>query len=412
MRKTIVAALLASAPAAAQPDASAEPERIVEVGTTPRWGESDDWFDLPGTSMRMLVPDGPERETIWDLLVAADRRGVALRFRFDATAGRLNAEGSRVTYPLCSVAAASGARFGDEARNCPRRSPAAAEAERLLAIGVAEVYRDPERARATLGRALATRPALSLRGEGLALRARGQSAQVLAEATEPGEARDGLLAEALADFRRLAALAPDRIAPQFDVALTLMMLGAYEEAHAIYEAALRRWPDHDFDLNVAIATLYRQQGDYRRALRQLDDYAQGVDRSQFGMQFYYHRSWTLSLLRRNEEALADIDRGLAAQPDYSSAYMLRSCLQARLGRLNEALADQERALELHAAMRGAPVAETVRMIEQSRGAAAALRAAIASGRRDSSDIGCGFWDRWSRPRPRSPLLAARPQAQP
>jgi tetratricopeptide (TPR) repeat protein len=402
MWKIVIAALILSAPSAARTENSPPADRIEEALSVPFWEDTDDWVDLRGTGIRLLIPKGAERGAFWRILRAANQGGLSLRYRFDASAGRLNAERGRVEYPLCSIIAANGARFGDETRNCPLRPAAGTRGERLLAAGLAAVSPDPERARRSLSEALAARPALPRRGEGLARAARARTAEILAEALDPGEALDVLMAEALVDYRRLAVLAPDSLAPQLSLANVLRDLGGYAEAAAIYEDIGRRWPDESFELAMSTSVLARQQGEYERALGLLDAYARVGEPVSLGMRFYYHRGWTLGLLGRSEEAIADLDRGLAAQPDYSSAFMLRACMNARLGRFDEALSDQERALELHAG--SPPNATTTGMIEESRAAAAGLRAAIAAARTEPSPIGCGGWDRWGRPRARSPLL--------
>lgn len=405
MRMAVIAALILSAPAAAAQNREVVPsDRIAEALAVPYWEETEDWVDLPGTGMRMLIPQGAERSTFWNILGTANQAGISLRYRFDASAGRINSDGSRVEYPLCSLAAADAATFGDEAVNCPIRPGAETRAERLLAAGIPDVFRDPERARRTLGEALAARPALSLRGEGLARDARAKAAEILTDALDPGPAYDALLADALADYRRLAILAPDRIESHLSLATVLKDLGAYQEAMDIYGDIERRWPEESFRLAVATASLLRQQGEYQRALARLDDYARKADPNTLRMRFYYHRAWTLGLLDRAAEAITDIERGFASQPDYPSAYRLRACQHARLGQFAEALVDQERALALYA---GSPSsAATMRSQEESRAAAAELRVAIGAARSEPAAIGCDEWERWSRPRARSPLVDA------
>jgi len=122
------------------------------------------------------------------------------------------------------------------------------------------------------------------------------------------------------------------------------------------------------------------------------------------MRFHYHRAWTLMLLDRNGEALAEIEQGIRHQPDYVTAYSMRSCLRARLGQLQSALEDQERVQRL---LRGGTGDETWRRegLERSHAISQAYRRAIELGETSSSTALCeSIWDRWSKPRPRSPLL--------
>ena len=203
------------------------------------------------------------------------------------------------------------------------------------------------------------------------------------------------------------ALAPQDAQAQYAVARPLLALGAYDEALDIYRNIGRRWPDEAFDVAIRTGALHRQRGDHQGALRQLDDYARAHPDSANGMRFHYHRAWTLTLLERFEEAEREIDNGFSTQPDYASAYQLRACARARLGRLEGALADEERALEI---MGGHARENSVALradMARSRTVIESLRTAIRQGRATPMAAPCdGFWDRWIRPRPRSPLLPA------
>lgn len=214
------------------------------------------------------------------------------------------------------------------------------------------------------------------------------------------------MAEALIDYRRELSLVPADAQAHYSVARALLMLGGYDEALVIYRNIGRRWPEEAFDVAVRVGALYRQQADYRQALRQLDDYARNDPESATGMRFHYHRAWTLTLLSRFEEAEREIERGMASQPDYTSAYQIRACARARMGRLEEALADQQRALELLGRLMTQPSAAIRTEMDRSRAAVAALRRAINDQSREAVTAPCDiFWDRWTRPRQRSPQLA-------
>jgi len=407
-------ALVAAQPAG---DAPAQAERIFEVpGYVGEWdSEGGEWFAMEGFSLRFSVPQDAEREGFWQLLEAAAERGVALRLRFDGAAGRLTGDGHHLLYPLCAIGAANGAWYGNTTRNCPRGALAAPRAEQLLALGVAQSFDHPETARRTLAEALGATPALSANGQALALVHRGDSAEALSADFEPASpAHDRLWADALADYRRLVLLVPDRAKPRSSLANALIALGGYDEALAVYREIGRRWPEEAFQTAVSIGSLYRQQGDYPRALAALDDYARTGDAARMdGMKFHYHRAWTLVLLRRDAEAVREIEQGMTTQPDYPGAFLLRSCARARLGRPAEALADQRRAFELTSALFPAPGAGTRADLARSRAVIALLEQAVAARRSDPIGAPCeGFWDRWIRPRARSPLLDAAPPAAP
>ncbi|MGQ0589056.1 MAG: hypothetical protein ACT4N8_05925 [Sphingosinicella sp.] len=277
-----------------------------------------------------------------------------------------------------------------------------------MTLGLAQVSEQPEAARRTLTDALSATPQLAPRARALAFKGRAGAAEAIADNLGGDDpAMDRMLAEALADVRRQVALMPDDAEAMFSVARLTMALGGYAEALDLYRRIGRRWPEEAFNVAVRSGALYRQQGDYERALRELDDYARLGDPQINGMKFHYHRAWTLSLLGRDEEAEREINAGLETQPDYSSAYQIRACVRARLGRLDEALVDQERALELLVGIMAQPNAALRADIDRSRRAVTTLRGAINTRRPGSVTAPCeGYWDRWSHPRPRSPLLAA------
>lgn len=364
-------------------------------------------FTLVGPELRFRLPR-EERETYWALLVAAAERGVALRVRFDAQAGALDPEGTHVVYPLCSIGSPTGAAFGDETRNCPASAGARPGAERLLALGLAQVEEQPAVARATLTRALTASPALPPRARVIALRGRAMAAEGQADGLEPGSAGyDEAMVAALADHRRRAELMPDSAGARIGMAQALVMLGAYSEAEAVYQEVGERWPQLAFDVAVGRGALLRQRGDHEGALRKLDDFRAGAPDEALGMRFHYHRAWTLMLLGRDEEAVREVTAGMATQADYSSAYELRACVRARLGRIDEALSDQRRSLQLLREMTAQQTPWLRRMIAQNERALAALEQAAASGADVSPSFDClGAWDRWSRPRQRSSLLEA------
>ena len=406
----ILAAALLAGQSAAQVPAPAPADRIVTASGYVAGidQEAVSWFQIYDLDARLVLP-AAQRQTYLEVLLASVQTSVAVRVRFDAGAGRLGGGGTYIVYPLCSIGTDSGARFGDEERNCPPTAASAPASERLLALGLGQVQQRPGAGRELLTQALAAAPDLPAPARALAHRARGGALEALAfdESESESAGADRLMAESLADLRRVAALRPDDAEAQLAVARALLFLGGYSEARAIYADAARRWPEQAFEIAVRMGALYRQQGDYPRALQELDDYARGEGGVVEGMKFHYHRAWTLSLLERYEEALRTIESGLSAQPDYSSAYQLRSCIRGRLGRVREALADQERALELVSALPGEQTPGVRRIIERSRTIAVALRGAVAGRPTEATAVACeGLWDRWIRPRSRSPLIDA------
>ncbi len=410
-----LAAAAAFAASPAQPEPAGEPAGGQRIFTTLGYvgqagTDGGAWFDLDYGEQRFRLPRTSVAEVnrYFDLLNAATERGFAVRVRYDAAAGEAGPDGPYVIYPVCSLAVGDSEPLGDERANCPPRGDSGESAEARLALGVGIALERPEAARVLLGEALSS-GSLPAHLRALAYNRRGGVAERLASRHPPASAEhDRLSVAALADYRGWVAAAPDDPEARLAVSRTLAELGGYDEAVAVLEALGRTVPERAFDVAIRTGALYRQRGDYRRALRQLDDYAARhgpVD----GMRFNYHRAWTLMMLGRDREALAAIDRGLGGQPDYSAAWLLRSCVRARLGLLADALADQERA---YALMMLLPIRDDPAMAEdigRSRAMIETLRAAAASGRNRPVPAACeGFWDRWLQTRPRSPLLDGAP----
>ena len=389
---------------------AAPDERIATVAGPVRASgtDPDDWLRLVGLDARLMIPAGDDRELLWALIALADAAGVSLRVRVDAAAGRLAPAGNHLIYPICAAAFPGSRWIGDEERNCPAAPAAAAESERLLALGVANAQERTRLAREQLGAALAASPPLTGLTRALALKARAEAAEWLSADEEPGSREhDRLMVEALNDYRALAELIPDNPGIPIAIAQALRALGAYDDAERLYRDAARRWPEAAFEAAVQWAALERQRGEYGRSLRRLDDYARSGDPQVEGMKYNYHRAWTLGAMGRDEEAVRHLDEGLRTQPDYHAAYLMRSCLQARLGRLAEALADQRLALDLLEEARTERGGWFDVQAERSRSAIALLERAIAANRSGGVALPCeDFWDHGARPRARSPLLPA------
>jgi tetratricopeptide (TPR) repeat protein len=402
----IFAALAAGQAAPSAAPAQADGRIFVASGYVSNGGVQDGWFQLAQSNQRFRLPANAGENPAYARAIARSTEGhLAVRVRYDATIGRANPAGGFVEYPLCSISVANEASVGDEAANCPAGPGARLQTtESDLALGLALVATQPAEARRLLGRALETgRLSGGLRAA--ALDARGTAAEIIADRLPlASEAHDRSLADALADYRAWVAADPANSDAQYATARVLTGLGGYDEAMTIYRAIGRRWPEEGFNVAIRIGALYRQQGQYPEALRILDGYAAQYG-PQGGMRFRYHRAWTLNLLDRPREALDDLDQGLRTQPDYPYAFFMRACSNAKLGRLREALADQERGLELLGdAARDNPdgLAENLR---ESRAAAEELRGLAASNPRATTDAPCDrLWQRNIRSRARSNLL--------
>ena len=405
MKSLLILATLAAAQAAA-PDDSAQ--RIISTaGYVEHAGdENGGWFQFAFSHQRFRLPaDAGVTEAMIRVLAEASQRGMSVRVRYDSWAGRADAAGGFVEYPLCALSVASGASIGDERANCP--GPAAIppdSTENALARGLALTMAQPAQARLLLGHALEdTHLSAPLRAAALAARA-GAAENISETLPFAGEAFDRAVADALADDRALVAVAPDDAEAQYAVARQLGDLGGYAEAEAVYRAIGRHWPGEAFNVAVRTGALYRRQGLYADALRALDDYA-AREGPQQGMKFHYHRAWTLTLLNRPQEAVEELGQGLATQPDYAYAYFMRACAYGRLGRISEALADQERGLELFRGLVQDGGDLFAGQLAIATATADTLRQAAAAGRHEPTAIACDrLWEREIRSRPRSPLL--------
>jgi tetratricopeptide (TPR) repeat protein len=182
--------------------------------------------------------------------------------------------------------------------------------------------------------------------QALDVRANALEALAYPPGRELNDEDDALVARAIEDWRRAARLAPKSFRIFMDEANATALLGAYAEALEMFEEAARRWPDEYFYVAMRTGAVRRQLGDHEGALRALDDLV-ARHGDQGGMMFHYHRGWTLNELARYEEAIHEFDAGLESQPDYPFALASRACANAQLGRLEAALEDQKRAVELH-----------------------------------------------------------------
>jgi tetratricopeptide (TPR) repeat protein len=411
MTMVLFAALAALQSVPVVPPADGD-QRIIPAFGIVYTGDTGDggWFSLNDDGRHFRFPaDRQELEADVRLLIEARERGISLVVHYDAMAGRADAEGGYIEYPLCSLSAANGAISGNERTNCPApEHPRPETSEAALSYGVALAYNRPEEARRHLGLALGD-DRLSPRLRALASRWRGEAGEQLATILPWTEAAfDRMTADALADYRAWLAATPDDMNAHYAVARMLADLGGYADAMAIYRGIERRWPDETFNIAIRTGALFRKQGRYAEALAQIDAYVANGG-TQNGMKIRYHRGWTLQLLGRLPEAAAELSRGLESQPDYPSAYLMRSCAYSRMGRLAEALADQERGLELleNAAQTAMP--SLVDELQRSRALATTLRRLVAAGDHRPTDVPClGIWDRDEQPRARSPLLPSVP----
>lgn len=401
-----MAALAASTFARPAAEGEGQGPIFEEVGMLTDLAEDDNgiWLSLWDSHVRFRIE--PETDAKRSQLVALIKRAGdgsrSVSVRYDAAQGRVNRAAGTLDYPLCAVAL-DDLRFEPTHRCDDRRSTASKGPDEPLVLARAHLSSGEfRRARDLLARSDLPSDTAFRR---ILLRVRAAAEDGIALAEKPESlAADQASAAALADYRALAELEPDDVEHRFAIARALQDLGGYAEASAAYDLLLKRWPDEDFRVAVRRGALYRGQGDYKKALDSLN---QLVERDGLldGMKFRYHRAWTLSLLGRYDEAIADLTEGLRGQPDYASAYVRRACALAAVGRLREALNDLGEAGRLYSASPDA--ANALRHQSWEIGALKTqIEASLAESAGGRVGTGCAnpYWRALEHPRRRSALL--------
>lgn len=404
----MIVAALATAASAGAKEPAGEQRRIFEDHGNLTDGAEDEggvWLSLWEPHVRFRIEREPDskRSQLVFLTKRATEGSRAVTIRYDGTQGRLNRNTGTLDYPLCAIALDD--LLFEPTRRCDGKAAAADGPEAALTLAQAYLSAGEfRRARDLLAR---TGPPSEGAFRKIFLQVRSAVANNIALSEEPASPEaDRATAAALADYRELARLEPDDVEHQFVIAQALQDLGGYAEADALASSLLKRWPDEEFRVAIRRGTLHRAQGEYQKALDALN---QLVARSgpQEGMKFHYHRAWTLSLLGRYDEAIADLSEGLRTQPDYGSAHLRRACAYAAVGRLREALDDATEAARIYAAL---PAASTSKVIRDDIAEIGALRVRLEAGIAEKAGKpvrdGCisPSWRASERPRRPSPLL--------
>ncbi len=380
----------------------------VQAGNEEKDGIS--WFETWDHGMRFVLEakHRDKSEALWSVLTSSYRHGLAVRVRYDASAARFDPTVRRIVYPICSVELDD--HIVESGRSCRSIAGTAGRksggAEQLISLALAQLASGAPRAAVDLLDKSLARPALNPDLLKLAIRARADSYEALSYEEQPAtDAADRATVAALADDRKYATLAPDDIDVQFSIGQALEQLGDYELARLTYEQIQKRWPDEDFRVTLRLAALARQAGDAEDSLNILNGLVERLG-AQNSMRYHYHRGWTLNKLGRFDEAIAEFNQGLKAQPDYAYAYLHRACAYASVGDLSSALSDMETAARhLGKVLR----TEGSRSIEHDLGTiakgASSLRAASKAGSKAAMPTICdGYWGADYKPRSRSRLL--------
>jgi predicted O-linked N-acetylglucosamine transferase (SPINDLY family) len=197
--------------------------------------------------------------------------------------------------------------------------------------------------------------------------------QFLAQGMQEHQA--GRLAEAVADYRAAAALAPGYPEIYNNLGLALFGLGKRDEAVAAYRQAVARKPDfHEafFNLGLALASLGRAADAvtaYRRAQAIKPDFAET----------HYNLANALRDLRRFDAAVEAYRRAIRLNPNFADAYCNLGATLQDQGDLDAALAAFRSAAEIDPASPEASnnLGLALFRLDRTDEAAAAFRHAVA-----------------------------------
>jgi len=401
----MAAGLLGLSAASAVAESPAEFTSYGNVHAAQPQADGGNWFETWDEGKRFLLEPKykAHSDALWQLLRSANAAGLAIKVQYDPSAAHFDAASKKFIYPVCSVELDEARVQTERTCDASKFSPRTAEGQVGLALALS-TSAAPRDAIGQIDRALAGSkldPSLEV----LALGTRARAYDSIGGNEVPdSDPADRAMVAALADYRRLAMLAPNDVEVALGIGWSLQVLGSYDEARSAYQDILKRWPDEKFRATLRLAMLERQIGNVEASLDLINGLAgePGAD----GMRFHYHRGWSLNSLGRFDEAIADLTAGMRAQPDYASAYERRACAYASVGNLSAALSDLETAVRLLAKI---PHLESVpglrHDLRRNERVAAMLRDAIATSRSTDLAAVCGgAWGNFDEKRKPSPLL--------
>lgn len=155
------------------------------------------------------------------------------------------------------------------------------------------------------------------------------------------DARQEALSSASDILRDLVRQDPNDTLAGLRLVSTLAAQKKYEEAQGVLDAVKVRDPQ-SVSVVVAQVQLYVDRGDAEAALRLCDETISRRD-DVFGRML---RGTTYVTLKRYDEARADFDRVVALEPAKAEVWLVRSDFFRQTGRLDLAVSDIEKALEL------------------------------------------------------------------
>lgn len=316
----------------------------------------------PNVRYSLQLSDAPEDSPAFRAIDSAISQTRLLTLTVDWRAARLGPDRKHMVFPVCSV------RFEEisavMSAPCPRADERMPPGYTVLAQGVAL---------SETGRLADSLPLLSKaiesgdldeewRLNALTFRAGNRFSHAF---TFPdwSEAQDRLLVAALADLRRVEA---ERPSPKVknEIANALSRLGAYEEAQDVVAGIDDPEDPEQFQKTITSASIARLQGKPQVALDMLNALSARMS-SEGGMKFHYHRGRTLMQLGRMDEAVAEFTTGIANQPDYWSALVLRGCALAAVGDITRAKEDFQAAQsKIVAVVVDGPQSDTNKLLEK------------------------------------------------
>lgn len=412
MARLTLAALVVSLGAVVSSKPSLRDPGVIEdsMGVVGDWhaDDGDLFFTLQGDSHSQVVrTDRAGIEALRDVLQASLDTGNSLRIDVHLDGAYYAWWDHEPHYWVKSIEY-QGRTYGPfepRLRRSWRRMPEA-QAALLRAIAFDNASRNDQAVKALAGADFSALPA-DLRA--LALRTRANASEDMAypPGTVINADSDLLLARAVRDYREAARLAPDDPKPLLRQANALLPLGGYEEALRLLTEVGKRWPQERFVATIRRAAAHRLRGDHHASLRALEEIRPAPGETA-GMMYHYHRAWTLTKLERYQEAVHEIGLGLQTQPDYVWANGRRACALARLGRLDEAIADLQLVMdELENMPEQAEDGGLSYLLARTREQLRALEAARVSAPRQPTGVACheeADNPHYSR-RERSPVLA-------
>ncbi len=376
------------------------------------------WFTLDWINVEFFADPAKtaNAEALFQAVKDASTEGRSVAVWYDPDTASIDRDKWLPVFVVRRLVAGGKTFPGDEktaAEVLPASASAVEIAENALARGIAySAAGQPKVALPLLDKALAEAglaPQLRLVG----LKARAQLREGVALADFPaGEARDQALIGALEDGRAWSAAAPDDSYAAFQNARVLTYLGGYQEALAIYQDGLLRWPDQSYRVMRGFEAVYRDMGKLKEASEWLDKLGELPD-AKNTMPYRYHRGWLLDEMGQYEAAIAEYSEGMKVQPDYDGAFWRRSCAYAATGQIEESLGDYLMAKKLRETYLQGAAPSTGADFDAKRYAEVGqilMKTLAEDPHRKVTGLCQGYWDWGDEPRQRSKLLPPSPGA--